>query len=245
MQSDKPVAATPTIGAVMQETKMSGGKSIAIGLAMVMLGIGLIYTGVHNYNLFVRALPDDQKVFAFIPVILLEGSIVLFMLGGFVWFAPGTQKILATVFGWLLFAIVMANTVVDSMTQKQDVMPEWLLLYALVLLPGVPVVVIAMWKMIIDLDPAKRKLDMKKAIEHAVDEAQFRAAQASLSEANIAEALGIYGKNFSDAIAALVVGSSPPIIKGGTTMDKSISALPPAPAPAPAPEPTDPKGKAG
>ena len=97
--NNNPVASTPTIGAVMQETKMSGGKSIAIALACAMLGIGLIYTGIHNYNLFVRALPDGQQVFALIPVILLEGSIVLFMLGGFVWFAPGAQKMLATMFG--------------------------------------------------------------------------------------------------------------------------------------------------
>lgn len=227
--NNNPVASTPTIGAVMQETKMSGGKSIAIALACAMLGIGLIYTGIHNYNLFVRALPDGQQVFALIPVILLEGSIVLFMLGGFVWFAPGAQKMLATMFGWLLFAIVMANTVVDSMTQKQDAMPEWLKLYALVLLPGIPVVVIAMWKLIIDLDPAKRKLDMKKSIEHAVDEAQYRAAQQSLSNANIAEALGVYAQNYSEAVAQQVVRSSPPKLtmsKDAPEVDADVTKVP-------------------
>jgi hypothetical protein len=193
----------------MQRSRVSGLKAIMIVAAAVLIAAGLLYTGIHNYNLFRRALPDDQQVFALVPVLLLEGSIVLFLVSSFVWFSIGAQKALAGAFGWALFAIVGLNTLVDSLTQSASTIPAWLGVYATLMLPVTPVMVVAMWKLILDTDPAKRRLDMQKTIAGAIEEAKYQAAQRALmSEANRA-ALIDYGAAYSAAIAASVRDSAP------------------------------------
>ena len=120
----------PTLGDIMQKSKQSGSKNIVVGLVVIFLLIGVVYTGIHNYNLFSKGLHANQSVFAIIPVILLEGSILLALAGSFVWFSGGSQKMFASGFGWILFAIVAANTIVDSMLNSTETMPGWLTVYS-------------------------------------------------------------------------------------------------------------------
>jgi hypothetical protein len=209
------------MGDFMQKSKMSGAKGIVAALVVIFLLIGVIYTGIHNFNLFAHGLPAEQKVFALIPVILLEGSILLALAGSFVWFSGGAQKIFATAFGWVLFLVVAANTIVDSLLNSNgstgQPLPDWLTVYSTFFMFATPVAVMAAWKLILDLDPAKKKLDMQKAIEHALDEAKFAAAQrALLSETNRAALLD-YGEATSQFIAAAIRQSAPtPRVVDGT-----------------------------
>jgi len=215
----------PTMGEFMHKSKLGGAKAIVVAIVVIFLLIGIIYTGIHNYNLFSRGLHGDQAVFAMIPVVLLEGSILLALAGSFVWFSGGAQKMFASGFGWVLFLIVAANTVVDSMLNSVKDMPPWLAIYSQFFLWATPVAVMAAWKLILDLDPAKRSLDQQKAIEHALAEAKFAAAQKALmSDAN-REALADFGDAFGANLAAHIRQSAPalrgqpqaPVIEGETT----------------------------
>ena len=200
----------PTMGEFMHKSKVGSIKAVSVAVAAMFLMAGVIYTGIHNFNLYRHALPPGQEVFGLIPVILIEGSIVLFIVGGFVWFSSGTQKIVATVAGWLLFGIAAFNTLVDS-TQNvgaDTAMPDWLHIYAQYGVFVIPVLIMAVLKLIFDLDPAKRQLDMQKAIEHALSEAKFAAAQRALmSEVNRA-ALNEYGDAFGASLANHIRNSS-------------------------------------
>ena len=205
----------PTLGEIIEKSKMGGAKSIVVGLVIIFLFIGIAYTGVHNYNLFGHGLQGDQAVFALIPVVLLEGSILLTLAGSFVWFSGGSQKIFASAFGWMLFLIVAANTVVDSMMNSRDTLPSWLAVYSQFFMFATPVGVMAAWKLILDLDPSKKKLDQQKSIEHALEEAKFAHIQrAMLSEAN-REALTSFGDQFGEAMAAHIRNSAPQISRTG------------------------------
>jgi hypothetical protein len=195
----------------MQSSRRDGLKAIVIALAGAMVFIGLIYTGIHNYNLFQRALPPDQQIFALIPVILLEGGIALFIIGSFVWFSIGAQKVLSAAFSWILFGIVTFNTLVDSTINTNAALPDWLTLYATLMLPITPVLVVAMWKIIIDTDPSKRRMDMQKTIEAARIEAMYQAAQRALTGDATRSALIDYGRTYEDAMARNIRDSAPAI----------------------------------
>ncbi len=201
----------PTMGEFMQKSKMGGAKSIVVAVLISFLLIGVVYTGIHNFNLFSRTLTEDQRLFALIPVILLEGGILLFLAGSFVWFAGGSQKIVATVSGWLLFAVVAANTVVDSMLHSSGEMPEWLKLYSTFVMYAMPVLVMAILKLILDLDPAKRRLDMEKAIEHAMQEGKFAAAQRAMNDEANRAALSDYSTAYGNAMAQAIRESAPQV----------------------------------
>ena len=200
---------TPTIGEIMQRSRRDGLRAISIALAGIMIAAGLAYTGIHNYNLFRKALPADQAVFALIPVILLEGSIALFLVASFVWFSVGPQKTLATAFSWILFAIVGFNTLIDSTINTGNQIPSWLEIYATLMLPVTPVLVVAMWKIIIDSDPTKRQLDMQRTIEAARIEAQYQAAQRALTGEATRQALADYATLYESALAARIRASAP------------------------------------
>lgn len=201
----------PTMGEFMQKSNKGGAKSIVVAVLVSFLLIGVVYTGIHNFNLFSRTLGDDQKIFALIPVVLLEGGILLFLAGSFVWFAGGAQKIVATISGWLLFAIVAANTVVDSLLHSSGDMPSWLTLYSTFVMYAMPVLVMAILKLILDLDPAKRRMDMEKAIEFALMEGKFAAAQRAMNSEPNRAALSDYGDAYGDALAAHIRQSAPQV----------------------------------
>lgn len=231
----------PTMGEFMHRSKLNGAKSIVIGIVVIFLLIGVIYTGIHNYNLFSRGLHTDQAVFALIPAILLEGSILLALAGSFVWFSGGSQKMFASAFGWILFAIVAANTTVDSMINSSETMPAWLNIYSTFFLFATPIATMASWKLILDLDPSKKALDQAKALEHALSEAKFAAIQRALmSEANRG-ALNDFGDAFGSALAAHIRQSAPEVIEGHakpTVLSKNGSEITPQSPTPPSDEPT-------
>lgn len=225
------------MGEFMEQSRIAAFKNVAIAIAAIFLIAGVVYTGIHNFNLYQRALPAGQEVFALIPVILIEGGIMLFLGASFVWFSGGAQKIVAMSAGWGLFVIAAFNTVVDSTSNRGGVMPDWLQTYATYGVFAIPVVIMAVLKLIFDLDPAKRKLDMQKAIEHALFEAKFAAAKrALLSETNRA-ALEHYSQAFGGMIANHIRESAPPQIPA-QIVDGTARPQQPAPAQTPEAEPT-------
>lgn len=218
---------TRTMADFLADSKKNSVKNMVIFVFAVFLMIGVVYTGMHNYNLFKRTLPTDQAIFALIPVILIEGSIVAFIVGGYVWFAGGTQKLVASITSWALFGIVALNTMVDSMTATHDVLPSWLAIYSTVIVFAVPVGVMAIIKALFDLDPVKRKVEIQKAVEHALIEGQFAEMQRALGSDTNRQALTHYGDSFGAALAAHIRDISPLVVDGQT---REIHPTPPVTA---------------
>ena len=205
---------TRTMADFLADSKKSSVKNVVIFVFATFLMIGVIYTGVHNYNLFVRTVKPGQEIFAVIPVILVEGSIVAFIVAGYVWFAGGTQKLVASITSWALFGIVALNTMVDSMMTTSGSVPDWLKIYAGILVFAVPVGVMAVIKALFDLDPSKRKVEIQKAVEHALIEGQFAEMQRALGSDTNRQALVHFGDSFGAALAAHIRDISPQIVYG-------------------------------
>lgn len=115
-----------TMGELMRDQRRTAVKSAAVFMAVVLYGAVLIYTGVHNFNLISRTVAADQQLFALIALLCLEGASIFLPIAIHFWFAPGPQRMV----GYLLYAtnltIVIINTILDTINNRADVMPEWL-----------------------------------------------------------------------------------------------------------------------
>ena len=223
---------TRTMADFLADSKKSAVKSAVLFVFAAFLMIGVVYTGLHNYNLFSRTVKAGQEVFAVIPVILIEGSVVAFIVAGYVWFAGGTQKLVATIAGWALFGIIGVNTLVDSLMTSggSQALPDWLHLYATFVMYAMPVVIMAIIKLLFDLDPSKRKVEIQKAMEHALVEGQFAEMQRALGSDTNRQALAHFGDQFGAALAAHiraispVTESQPDVIEGESKpVDKTMA----------------------
>jgi len=184
-------------------------RTITAALASALILAGAIYTGIHNFNLFARYLPEEQTVFALIPVLLLEGSLLLLLIAQFTWLVAPAQRIIATVASWALFAIIAANTLLDSATQAGSQPPAWLSTYATLMLPITPVAVVATWKLIIDADPARRRAAARATLEAAIEAAQHEATLAALDQDDITRAIADYRTSTAALAAARIRASAP------------------------------------
>jgi hypothetical protein len=175
--------------------KREAGKAIAIAGALAMVALGVGFSGYHNYMLFKRGVGAGGELVAFIPPILLEGSVLLMMLAQFVWFKDPKQKLVAQVVSWVLIAVIAVNTVIDHNTQAQEQLPAWLQTYAVFMLPATPVAMYAIWKLIIDLDPAKRHREQEAAMQQALEAALFQRRMEAIDGETFQQVLDEYRQN--------------------------------------------------
>ena len=112
MMEDRKVGVS-SVAELMEEDDHKGKRALVQAAAAILIAVGLIFTGYLSFELYSRAFPDTLKVLGIIPAVLIEGSLAVFLLGSFVWFAHGAQGALAKIFGWAMFGIVALNCVVE------------------------------------------------------------------------------------------------------------------------------------
>lgn len=173
-----------------------------------LIGIGLLFTGYLNFMLYSRAFPDNMKIFGLIPALLLEGSLALFLLGSFVWFAHGVQGTLAKIFGWLMFVIVGLNTVIEfnALTGSGTGGNEFLQLYAFWGTPLVLVLAIAFWKAVIDADPSVQIMRQRRKIQQTLQVAKMNAEINALGSEESRWALQVFGERSAADVNRRLIG---------------------------------------
>jgi len=212
----------------LKQDQQRAARAITATLAAALIIAGAIYTGVHNFNLFARYLPDNQQIFALIPVLLLEGSLLLLLVAQFVWLTAPAQRIIATASSWVIFVTLAANTLIDSTIQANSQPPDWLQLYATFALPVTPVLVVAVWKLIIDADPAQARARARATLDAAIEQARHEATLAALDRAEITAAIQSHTDAVAQAAAQRIRGSgsgSPKITPPPTPRPKASPAM--------------------
>ena len=210
----------------LKQDQQRAARAITATIAAAIVALGAAYTAVHNYNLFARYLPDNQQVFALIPVVALEGSLLLLLIAQFTWLTSPTQRIIATASSWLLFGLLAIHTLIDSWLQTGNQPPDWLQLYATFALPVTPVLVVAVWKLIIDADPARARARARATLEAAIEQAQHEATLAALDRAEITAAIQSHTDAVAQAAAQRIRGSgSPKITPPPTPRPKASPAM--------------------
>jgi hypothetical protein len=217
MENDRQMGAS-SVAELMDEEDHHSGRALVQVAAAALIGIGLLFTGYMNFQLYSRAFPDQLKILGLIPAVLIEGSLATFLVGGFVWFAHGTQGKLAKMFGWLMFCIVALNTIVEfnTLVGAQEVTSnDFLRLYAFWGVPMVLVVTIAFWKAVVDADPSIQIMRQRRKIAQTLQVAKMQAFVTALGSEDSRQALAVFGLRTSEDVNRRLRGE----LEGGEVID--------------------------
>lgn len=139
----------------------------AVGL---ILFAGVIFTGLHNWNLFSRgAMTSFGQASAIIPPLLLDGSIMLLLVLLLTYFCDSVQWWVAVIFNAVLFIIVGVNTSLDYSLATGEPLSDGMRLYLQWGIVWSFLLAFVGWELIIHLDPRHKRQATRARIE---DEAE-------------------------------------------------------------------------
>lgn len=197
-----------SIADLMIEDDHEASRKLVQVMAGFLITIGLLFTGYLNFMLYSRAFDEGMKIFGLIPAFLIEGSLAVFLLGSFVWFSAGSQGKLAKIFGWLMFLIVAANTIVEFNARTNSAaMSDFLNLYSFWGVPLVVPITIAFWKAVIDADPGIQIMRTNRKIAQTLQIGKMNATISALGREQSRTALTTYGHNRADEFDQHLLGS--------------------------------------
>lgn len=162
---------TKTIGDLMNDQRRNAMRGLSLVMALVLYGAVILYTGVHNFNLFRRTLPADQQLFAALVLLCLEGAAVFLPLAIHFWLAPGPQRTVGYIWYALNFGLVIGNTILDSMLNLSQTIPDWLQVYANFVAPATPIFIGVGVALMLLLDPSKKIHDAMASAQAATIDA--------------------------------------------------------------------------
>lgn len=200
-----------TVTEMMEHDEHESSRKMVQLVATILVGLGLLFTGYLNFQLYSRAFSADSKIFGIIPAILIEGSLATFLLGSFVWFSHGTQGKLAKFFGWAMFGIVALNTVVEFNAQLSTGtdatnINEFLKIYTFWGVPIIVPLIVGFWKAVIDADPSIQIMRMERKIQQTLQLAKQDAKLKALGADDSRQALTEYGARAAAPINAALRG---------------------------------------
>jgi hypothetical protein len=142
----------------------------AAKLAWAVVGVFILaavfFTGWHNWNLFARGAETEWgKTIAIIPALLLDGSLVLLLVLLLTYFKDETQWRVAVFFNVLLFILIGVNTSIDYSMALDAPLGESLQTYLRWGVAWSFLGTLAMWEIVIHLDPIYKQRMEKSKLE--------------------------------------------------------------------------------
>lgn len=172
-----------TVAAAIADVKKYVGEFIGTAhpaalvawfLVGIILFVGVLFTGYHNWNLFARgAHTDAGQILAIVPPLMLDGSIVLILTLLLTYFRDALQWWVSVAFNVILFVIVGVNTSLDYSLTNGEAISNGLQVYLRWGVLGSFLLAFALWEIIIHLDPkhrqrmARGKLEMQAELDAA------------------------------------------------------------------------------
>ena len=146
---------------VKELSKLHPIAIVVIVLASLLIVAGAAFTGFHNYQLYNRI--TSAPLVALVPPILLDGSMILLLLGFIFWFTSPLQKVVAGLFNVALFIIVGINTSLNGSLNAGESLGTGMQLYLEYGVIASFLLTLAAWMLIFHLDPmVKRNEDRAK-----------------------------------------------------------------------------------
>lgn len=214
---------------IMERDSARTYKRIALILGMVVYGAGLVYTGMHNWQLFSQGLDEQLRMWALVGVLGLEFNAVALPLALHWWMHSGLQRAFGLFFYALDLGLLMFNVVADFALRAGGPIPGWLDAY-LFIAPATPVIALVMWAVLWLLDPEQQERAM---IEQLRSASRLSLAQ-RIGKAAAAADIDEMVQSAADEMARNVVGDVMGV-QVGKTRRRRKAAAPPASVAAPAP----------
>lgn len=215
-----------TVGDIMSSAKITAAKTIAFVASVLVYMAMLTYSGVHNYTLLTKGVPEDLLIWAIVGVVALEISGAALPIALHYWTHAPLQRFVAIAFYLVDIGLLWLNVVLDfALVSHQAGLPEWANLYLTFAAPATPLIAGGGWALIWLLDPSQRKLATQQALQASVQEAlAARLAEAARSsDLNgmveraaetmahdiVHDALGVYGQQSQQQLTE----TTPPLSK--------------------------------
>jgi hypothetical protein len=147
---------------VNELSKMHPVALVVMALASLLIVAGAIFTGYHNTELYGRW--TTSKLVAVIPAVLLDGSMLLLLVGFIFWFTDPKQKVVAALFNLTLFLIIGVNTSLNFSLNTGEALSGGMRLYLKIGLIVSFLLTLGAWMLIFHLDPIVKQHEEKAAL---------------------------------------------------------------------------------
>lgn len=146
--------------------KTHGAAKAAWFCVGVFIFGAVVFTGWHNWNLFARgATTEFGRAVAIVPALLLDGSIVVLLVLLLTYFKDELQWRVAAGFNALLFIIIGYNTSVDYSLNANQPLSDSMQAYLSWGVAWSFLGSLALWEIIIHLDPVHKIRAQKARLE--------------------------------------------------------------------------------
>jgi hypothetical protein len=123
------------------------------------------------------------------------------------------------------FAIVITNTILDAITIRAEVMPEWLRLYAMFILPTTPIVIGVGIAFIFLLDPSKKIHDARAAAAAASMDAMAIHMREAANRNDVNEAIQVAAARDMREATIRVTGAKVPQLPAPRSQSRKRSGV--------------------
>lgn len=145
------------VGNVIKEGKHRAIMALVMLASILVYLAMLLYSGVHNWSLMTKGVPEDMLIWAALGVVALEVSAVFLPLALHHWTHGPLHRIAALAFYALDAGLIFLNVVLDYAIVSGSDVPGWMTMYLSYIVPATPIIAGMGWSILWLLDPAQRE----------------------------------------------------------------------------------------
>lgn len=180
-----------SVGDIFTDAKVKALTTLTIFFGIIVYLGGIVYSGVHNYQLMTKGVPADLLIWAIIGIVGLEITAIFVPVALHYWTHDAMHRMAAFAFYGVDLLIIFLNVVLDFAMNSGNTLPSWGEMWLFYVVPASPLIVMIGWSILFLLDPSHRERQMLQ---------EFRASTRVALMKQIAESAK--GQDISDIVEA-------------------------------------------
>lgn len=170
-----------SIGQMVEEGKVKALRFLALTVGLIVYAGMIGYTGVHNFSLMTKGVPEEMMVPAIIGILAIELTAVALPIALHYWFFDQKQRLVGFMFYAVDFAVMFLNVVISFTLTEGGTLPQWQAIWLSYMVPATPIVMGLGWTILLMLDPHSEELATKETLRVGMLKTKW---QAALNEAH-------------------------------------------------------------
>jgi hypothetical protein len=204
------------VGNVIRDGKHRATVGIVMFSSVMVYLAMLLYSGVHNWSLMTKGVPEDMIIWAALGVIALEISAIFLPLALHYWTHAPLHRIAALAFYAVDAGLIFLNVVLDYSVVSGSEIPGWMTMYLSYIVPATPIIAGMGWSILWLLDPSHRERSMVENLRASTREALAVRIATEASNANINELVEEAARQMAMDIVSETLGQGGRYLSGGS-----------------------------
>jgi len=200
-----------TVGDAYSQGRSQAFRTLAIAASVLVYAAMLLYTGVHNWTLMLRGVPQEFVIWAVVGVLALEVSAGALPIALHWWCHAPLQRVVAFTFYGLDLALLWLNVVMDfHLNVGMGDLPVWATLYLTYIVPATPLIAGGGWSLLWMLDPGQRENAMVEQLRASTREALAQRVAQAARQTDIEELVINAAAQMARGVVASTLGEPMP-----------------------------------